>query len=507
MAGIGLAGYDGWAGEPDYQWPPAQAGVSQHVDFAMNHILPRNGPGPEVQQTFRITMPAQQSWGVIVGNAIQQFDITTPAHQVQGTIMSAGTMTDPELDRTFTRIFTLREMERLGDFEIHFTQNLFNHLYVEKYTEQRANWRRLKFSWKKFRPIVYVFQYATLLAQLKTNDLGNHRELIDETLSTLGLLIPQDEHSQRWFSKRWNKSKRIDGLYAVDRAAGRQNARSRRIRDFHHWRARLLILEKEFDDTSPQTPLAWWHDRRRGRDWATFWCSVLASVIALVAFILAICATWYGKKSVDQAVIANVYASIASSSAAAAASLSSQSSMAGNASTSFAATTVNNCFVECCYEAIASSISCDKPTSSTAQGPCSTIPSSADTGSKPFTSTTPFTASAFSDQSSSITTHTSSTVPGPTSLRTTSLGSTSPTSNQTSLISISPSSTTPSSTSPELTSPSSTSPDSISLSSVLPDPTFAISTILSSTPPSLPSFYSLSVGPGRPQTWTQPGPL
>jgi hypothetical protein len=174
-AGIGLAGYDGWAGEPDYLWPRRQAGAlqPQTIDFAINHILPRDGPGPEVQQTFQIAMPAQQSQGLIVGiagvrNRDYDFNLTSPAQQVQGTIMSPGTVADPELDRTFTRLFTLREMERLADFEVQFTSNLFNHLYVEKYTEERADWRRMKFSWKKFRPIVYIFQYATVLDQLRT---------------------------------------------------------------------------------------------------------------------------------------------------------------------------------------------------------------------------------------------------------------------------------------------------------------------------------------------------
>ncbi|KIW10657.1 hypothetical protein PV08_11621 [Exophiala spinifera] len=206
MLGIGLAGYDGWAGEPDYHWPPVQAGVSQNINFAFTHFLPENGPGPETHYNFQITTPALQSRGTIAGlagfNRAYDLDLNTPAQQALGSIRSPGGLLDEDLDRTFSRLFSLRDMERLADFEIQFTPNLLNHLYVEKFKGERFSWRSLKFSWKKFRPVVFIFQYATLLDQLRTNDLRNHRELVEETLSTLGLLIPQDEHSQEWFTER-----------------------------------------------------------------------------------------------------------------------------------------------------------------------------------------------------------------------------------------------------------------------------------------------------------------
>ena len=57
-------------------------------------------------------------------------------------------------ENKFPRHFNLRDMARLSGFKIEFTNDLFNHLFVEDNNE------------KKFQTKVYIFHNATLLEEL-----------------------------------------------------------------------------------------------------------------------------------------------------------------------------------------------------------------------------------------------------------------------------------------------------------------------------------------------------
>jgi len=61
-------------------------------------------------------------------------------------------------ENKFPRHFNLRDMARLSGFKIEFTNDLFNHLYVEENNE------------KKYRTKVYIFHNATMLEELCKNE-------------------------------------------------------------------------------------------------------------------------------------------------------------------------------------------------------------------------------------------------------------------------------------------------------------------------------------------------
>jgi hypothetical protein len=110
------------------------------------------------------------------------------------------------------------------------------------------------------------------------------------------------------------------------------------VADYKFWRSRLLILEKEFQDSSPRTMRQWWHDRRRWRDWATFWVAFVALILALASVLSGMISAILAGYSWKEAKVANTYASIASSSA-------SSSAKAGSNSSS----TPNCCYPVACY--------------------------------------------------------------------------------------------------------------------------------------------------------------
>lgn len=60
---------------------------------------------------------------------------------------------DPERD--FTSLFTLRDMEILGGFVIEPTDNILQHLYIQKFPD------------RKFRVQVFVFFHAAMLLRLR----------------------------------------------------------------------------------------------------------------------------------------------------------------------------------------------------------------------------------------------------------------------------------------------------------------------------------------------------
>ncbi|KAH7124741.1 hypothetical protein EDB81DRAFT_890187 [Dactylonectria macrodidyma] len=137
----------------------------------------------------------------------------------------------------------------------------------------------------EFRTTVFIFYHADVLARLRDGDLHEHGELAQESIHTLGLLIPPDDvHCQGWFNGIYHRSEQ-HGAYGIPGMAAEQSLVSRRVSDYHHWRARLIILEKEFNDSSPGTLSAWWHDRRKRREWATFWISFCDAIFALLALV------------------------------------------------------------------------------------------------------------------------------------------------------------------------------------------------------------------------------
>ncbi|KAH8683864.1 hypothetical protein BGZ61DRAFT_534554 [Ilyonectria robusta] len=200
-----------------------------------------------------------------------------------------------EPDRLFSDNFNLRDIHVLGDFVIQPTDNILQHLSVQKYRG------------REFRVTVFVFFYANRVPT----------PFINETLRTLALLLPPHEPDVNdWFShysakmqRKMQRTRRRGRLLGIDPHARLQPGASRRVADYNYWRPRLLALEKAFADSSPRTLKQWWRDRRRTRDWATFWVAALALLLALLSLLAGLVSTVFGALSWEESKVANSYAS------------------------------------------------------------------------------------------------------------------------------------------------------------------------------------------------------
>lgn len=105
------------------------------------------------------------------------------------------------------------------------------------------------------------------------------QDLVDETLRTLGLLIPSsDTRSRKWFRKKQ------EDLHLDPKAGtyGSFNATARQIDKFRYWRDRLVVLKQAFDVSEPHKLSLWWHDDRKKVQWYTFWIAALVLVLTIV---------------------------------------------------------------------------------------------------------------------------------------------------------------------------------------------------------------------------------
>lgn len=118
--------------------------------------------------------------------------------------------------------------------------------------------------------------------------------LVNETLRTLALLLPEAQFGQRQLRRRrslesqWFHQKRLreGSERALDvrlARCGNLQMEERQIEHFAYWRDRLVILKQAYDDATPRTVSQWWHDRRNGVQWCTFWVAI--AVLFLTTFL------------------------------------------------------------------------------------------------------------------------------------------------------------------------------------------------------------------------------
>jgi len=116
---------------------------------------------------------------------------------------------------------------------------------------------------------------------------------------------------------------------------------TRRISDYYFWKARLVILEDTFIDTSPQNILKWHKHLREQRVACITYCVFLLTLLVLIFGVIS---AFTGILTVKQAKLANDYSRNSSTSAdalAAASRTTSASTLLGNG-TSHAVTALNN---------------------------------------------------------------------------------------------------------------------------------------------------------------------
>ncbi|KAI1261432.1 hypothetical protein F5Y18DRAFT_431279 [Xylariaceae sp. FL1019] len=156
----------------------------------------------------------------------------------------------------------------IGGLAIEFTDNIADHLRL---IEDDGT--------------LLVFHHASFLERQGSSLYPEG--FVNETLRTLALLFPQSEFSSMpihgndrsaWLKRTCRKYE----LGLVDKRValcGNLRAEDRQIERFTFWRDRLIILKQVYDDARPNTLHQWWHDRRNGERWFTFWVAVLVLVI------------------------------------------------------------------------------------------------------------------------------------------------------------------------------------------------------------------------------------
>ncbi|PVH68689.1 hypothetical protein DL98DRAFT_564625 [Cadophora sp. DSE1049] len=164
------------------------------------------------------------------------------------------------------RIFNARNLERIAGVEVRWTSNLADHLRMRD--DDKA---------------VEIFHYTTFL-KLQQDESILPSLLVDETLRTLALLLPEHDNIEKWFSSHETKlqKRRKLPLDPLAHECGQLKVEERQIDKFQYWHDRLVILKQVFDEAEPRNIKQWWRDRRRRVQWYTFW--VAAMVLALTVF-------------------------------------------------------------------------------------------------------------------------------------------------------------------------------------------------------------------------------
>ncbi|KAH7027959.1 uncharacterized protein B0I36DRAFT_246390 [Microdochium trichocladiopsis] len=199
---------------------------------------------------------------------------------------SAGTLRElisqrfsdaPILDFTHTRFpktFDAWSLDSISGLSIEFTDNIADHLLlVDDDTT------------------VLIFHHVTFLEYQGPDNLFPPG-FIEETKHTLALLFPQGtfgapqrgkEYKRKWLRKLTAAAAPCAVDQRLGHCFGTLRAEQRHIERFHYWRDRLVILKQAFDEATPTTISQWWHDRRNGERWYTFWVAIL--VLAVTAFL------------------------------------------------------------------------------------------------------------------------------------------------------------------------------------------------------------------------------
>jgi hypothetical protein len=161
----------------------------------------------------------------------------------------------------FEKMFNALNLVRIAGLEIQWTDNLADHLRLVH--DDR---------------VLRVFHHAVFLSAQKSSSLFPPN-FIAETLRTLALLFPKyDKKMRAWFTVQATK-------HALDpevMSSGHLIADERQVENFVYWHDRLVVLKQVYDESRPRTISQWWHDRRNGVQWYTFWVAIL--VLFLTVF-------------------------------------------------------------------------------------------------------------------------------------------------------------------------------------------------------------------------------
>jgi hypothetical protein len=158
----------------------------------------------------------------------------------------------------FEKLFNAYNMKRIAGIRVTPTNNLIDHLRMTDETT------------------VEIFHHASFLKHVQNQlfPVG----LLEETLRTLSLLFPPHDADTEKFFRVLDK-KLIWDQHLTDCRPLRLS--ERQIETFTFWHDRLVILKEAFDTSRPATLSQWWHDRRNGVQWYTFWVAILVLFLTL----------------------------------------------------------------------------------------------------------------------------------------------------------------------------------------------------------------------------------
>ncbi|KAI1338582.1 hypothetical protein F5Y15DRAFT_386313 [Xylariaceae sp. FL0016] len=160
------------------------------------------------------------------------------------------------------KLFTAMTLARVGGMKLVWTRNLADHLRLVD--DDRT---------------VYIFDCVSFLEYQKLIQRTVFPPgFIDETLRTLALLLPQNDTSVQSWVQTQIKDNELDPLLLE---CGSLPTHKRRYESFQFWHNRLVILKQALDDSRPQTMWQWWHDRRNGVQWYTFWVAILVFIVTI----------------------------------------------------------------------------------------------------------------------------------------------------------------------------------------------------------------------------------
>ena len=175
--------------------------------------------------------------------------------------------------------FNAANIEKIVGIKIEWTSNLVDHLRLEDDDTKVLIYHQMSFLELHQQDSRLVL----ILVQRSFPDCTDRSifpdGLIEETICTLGLLIPStDKTSRIWFHK---KQKEL-GLDAKAGTYGPLNAAKRQIEHFKYWRDRLTVLKQTFDESEPKTISLWWYDDRKKVQWYTFWIAALVLLLTIL---------------------------------------------------------------------------------------------------------------------------------------------------------------------------------------------------------------------------------
>ncbi|KAL5041860.1 hypothetical protein BDW71DRAFT_191101 [Aspergillus fruticulosus] len=154
-------------------------------------------------------------------------------------------------------------LERVGGFEIVWTENIQDHL--------------LRFA-NHGQTELRIFHLTSFLRIHKCSQDNQiyPSDLLSETERTIALIFPPTNiNCRKWIRKARKEDK-------IDLEANIKPGETRDLKSYHYWELRLLAIIEEYDRTEPTSLRQWAVDKRRPNQRYTFWIAVTALALALV---------------------------------------------------------------------------------------------------------------------------------------------------------------------------------------------------------------------------------